>query len=517
MSKTFDNDKQLKFGIVLSYVQLILVVLIGMFYTPFAMSKLGTSEFGVYQTCKSAIEMLNFLTLGMNSGYIKFYTEYKRKGDDESIYKLNGLYLTLFIVMGAIALVLGLCLTNNLQYVFQYGLTASEIALAKSLMYVISINLFITFINLVFTSIISAHEKYIFLRLFTAIQTIASPLTSVLLLNFGLRSKAMAFTVLTINLCLLVIYFFYATKVLKQKFIFKNFEKGLLKSIFVFSSFLFINILVDSVNYQSGKVIVAAFAGSTEVAIYSVGALLLNYYMNMSLGISEVFTPRIHKLVLNTDDDKQNQRKAMTKFFTDIGRVQYMLLFLILSGFIFFGKPFLNMWVGEELGEGYIIAYWVTIILFVGNIVDLIQNVGIEFQRSQNKHMYAAIIYAIAAVINIFISILLVKQFGSIGAALGTSITMIASKGIIMNIVYDKSINIDVAYFWKNILRITISVSLALIYGICVLLFIDINGIVQLAIFGLIYVVLYCGSLWVIGMKQEEKELFLGLIKKKSN
>ena len=79
MNKTFDNDKQLKFGIVLSYVQLILVVLIGMFYTPFAMSKLGTSEFGVYQTCKSAIEMLNFLTLGMNSGYIKFYTEYRKK------------------------------------------------------------------------------------------------------------------------------------------------------------------------------------------------------------------------------------------------------------------------------------------------------------------------------------------------------------------------------------------------------------------------------------------------------
>ena len=514
MSKTFDNDKQLKFGIVLSYVQLILVVLIGMFYTPFAMSKLGTSEFGVYQTCKSAIEMLNFLTLGMNSGYIKFYTEYKRKGDDESIYKLNGLYLTLFVIMGAVALVLGLVLTNNLQYVFQYGLTASEIALAKSLMYVISINLFITFINLVFTSIISAHEKYIFLRLFTAIQTIASPLTSVLLLNFGLRSKAMACTVLTINLCLMVIYFFYATKVLKQKFIFKNFEKGLLKSIFVFSSFLFINILVDSVNYQSGKVIVAAVAGSTEVAIYSVGALLLNYYMNMSLGISEVFTPRIHKLVLSTDDDKQNQRKEMTRFFTDIGRIQYMLLFLILSGFVFFGKPFLSMWVGEELGDGYITAYYVTIILFLGNIVDLIQNVGIEFQRSQNKHMYAAVIYAIAAAINIVISIFLARAYGSIGAALGTSITMIVSKGVIMNVVYDKTINIDVAYFWKNILKITISVSLALIYGIIVLLFINIEGIVKLGIFGLIYVAIYCLSLWFVGMKQEEKEMFKGLFHK---
>ena len=512
MSK--DNNIQLKFGIVLSYIQLILVVLIGMFYTPFAISKLGTSEYGVYQTCKSAIEMLNFLTLGMNSGYIKFYTEYKKKEDNESIYKLNGLYLTLFIIMGAIALVLGLCLTNNLQYVFQYGLTYEEIILAKSLMKVISINLFITFINLVFTSIISAHEKYIFLRLFTAIQTIASPLTSVLLLNFGLKSRAMAYTVLTINLILLVIYFFYTTRVLKQKFVFKNFEKGLLKSIFVFTSFLFINILVDSVNYQSGKVIVAAFAGSTEVAIYSVGALLLNYYMNMSLGISEVFTPRIHKLVLSTEDDKQNQRKAMTKFFTDIGRIQYMLLFLILSGFIFFGKPFLNMWVGDELGSGYITAYWVTIILFVGNIVDLIQNVGIEFQRSQNKHMYAAIIYAIAAVINIIISIFLAKAFGSIGAALGTSVTMIISKGLIMNVVYDKSINIDVKYFWKNILKITISVSLALIYGIIVFIFVDIEGIVSLGLFGLIYVVIYLLSLWFVGMKQEEKDLFLGLFHK---
>ena len=516
MANNGENNAQLKFGIILSYVQLVLVVLVGLFYTPYAMSHLGTSEYGVYQTCKSAIEMLNFLTLGMNSGYIKFYTEYRKKDDEEAIHKLNGLYLTLFIILGSIALLLGICLTNNLNMVFENGLTPSEIALAKSLMYIISINLFITFINLVFTSIISAHEKYIFLRLFTAIQTLASPFISVLLLNFGYRSKAMACTVLTINICLMVVYFIYVTKVLKQKFIFKNYEKGLLKSIFVFTSFLFVNILVDLVNYQSGKVIVAAFIGSEEAAIYSVGALLLNYYMNMSLGISEVFTPRIHKLVLSTDDDKQKQRQAMTKFFTDIGRIQYMLLFLVLSGFVFFGKPFISIWLKDSLNDTYSIntAYWITVILFVGNIVDLIQNVGIEFQRSQNKHMYAAVIYAIAAVINVVISIVLVKRFGAIGAALGTSITMIASKGIIMNIVYDKTININVAYFWKNILWLTLSVILALIFGVCVMIFVDISSKVSLVVFGLVYVVIYLLSLWFIGMNSSEKELVLHFFKK---
>ena len=518
MAKTFDENKQLKFGIVLSYVQLILVVLIGMFYTPYAIEKLGTSEYGVYQSCKGAIEMLNFLTLGMNSGYIKFFTEYKRKHDEESIYKLNGLYLTLFVIMGAVALALGLFLTNNLQYVFQYGLTAEEIVLAKSLMYVISINLFITFINLVFSSIISAHEKYIFLRLFTAIQTIASPLISVLLLTYGLKSKAMSLTVLTINICLLIVYIIYTTRVLKQKFIFKNFEKGLIKSIFIFTSFLFINILVDSVNYQSGKVIVAAVAGSEEAAIYAVGALLLNYFMNLSLGISEVFTPRIHKLVLSTDDDKQKQRKAMTTFFTDIGRIQYMLLFLVLSGFVFFGKPFCNMWLKTFDDPSCIeSAYLVTVILFVGNIVDLIQNVGIEFQRSQNKHMYAAIIYAVAAAINVVLTIILARYYGSVGAALATCITMIISKGIIMNYVYDKLINIDTKFFWNNILKITISVIPALCFGFAVKFFMNIQGLISLVVFGVIYVVLYCMSLWIVGMRQEEKDMVLAIFHKKKS
>ena len=514
MSKTYNNDKQLKFGVVLSYVQLLLTVLIGIFYTPFAISRLGTSEYGVYQTCKSAIEMLNFLTLGLNSGYIKFYTEYKRNDDNEKIYKLNGLYLTLFIVMGSIALLLGLFLTNNLQYVFKYGLTTEEITLAKTLMYIISINLFITFINLVFTSIISAHERYIFLRFFAAIQTILSPLISVLLLNYGLKSKALAYTILTINLCLLFIYLLYTTKVLKQKFIFKNFERGLIKSIFIFTSFIFILLLVDSINYQSGKVIVAAVAGSNEAAIYSIGALLLNYYMTMSVGISQVFTPRIHKLVLSTNDDKQKQRAAMTDFFTKIGRIQYALLFLVLSGFLFFGKPFIKMWVGDEFGNSYIKAYLVTLLLFIGIIVDLIQNVGIEFQRSQNKHKYSAIMYAIAAIINVVLCVVVARKYGSVGAALCTCITMIISKGLVMNIIYDKLININIKYFWKNIYQITVSVFLALIFGIVIMLFVNIDSLYELVLYGGIYVIIYLTSLWLFGMNNDEKQLIIKIFNK---
>ena len=513
MNNTLKNDKQLKFGIILSYVQLILVVLIGIIYTPFELAKLGTSEYGVYQTCKSTIEMLSFLTLGMNSGYIKFYTKYKKDNDEESVYKLNGLYLTIFIILGTIALILGLLLTNNLGFIFENGLTLDEIVLAKSLMRIISINLFVTFINLIFASIISAHEKFIFLRLFTAIQTIASPLINVFLLSYGYRSKVLACTILVINILLLVAYIIYTLKVLKQKFIFKNYEKGIIKGIFAFSSLLFINVIVDSINFQSGKIIVASTAGSTEAAIYSVGALLLNYFMTMSFGISQVFTPRVHKMVALSDDNK-NKRQEMTLFFTSVGRIQYMILFMVLSGFVFFGLPFLKIWLSRSISDPEMIkeAYFVTLILLFGCIVDLIQNVGIEFQRSQNKYIYSTVVYAVMAIINVVLSIYLAKIYGALGAAIGSAITMIISKGFIMNIIYHKIINIDVTYFWMNILKITLSVMPSLIYGVCVMTLVSMNSIISFVSFGFGYIAIYLISLWFVGMNREEKVIILHLL-----
>lgn len=88
---------QLKTGSFLSYLQMLLSVIIGLVYTPLMIRTLGQSEYGLYNTVTSTISVLTLLSLGFNSGYIRYYARYKKNNDSISIFKLNGLFFLIFL------------------------------------------------------------------------------------------------------------------------------------------------------------------------------------------------------------------------------------------------------------------------------------------------------------------------------------------------------------------------------------------------------------------------------------
>ena len=153
---------QLKAGSLLSYLQMALSVIVGLLYTPIMIRLLGQNEYGLYNTVASTISMLSILSLGFNSSYIRYFAKYKHNNDKESIYRLNGLFLSIFIIIGVIAFVCGMFLSFNLELVFKQGLTTHEYGIAKILMILLTVNLSLSFPMSVFSSIISAHERYVF-------------------------------------------------------------------------------------------------------------------------------------------------------------------------------------------------------------------------------------------------------------------------------------------------------------------------------------------------------------------
>ena len=159
------KTNQLKVGSILSYVQMGLSIVVGLAYTPIMIRLLGQSEYGLYNTVSSTISMLSLLSLGFNSSYIRYFSKYKAENDEISIQKLNGLFLIIFGIIGLVALLCGAFLSFNLNLVFDEGLTGEEYRIAKVLMLLLTVNLAISFPMSVFQNIISAHERYIFLKL----------------------------------------------------------------------------------------------------------------------------------------------------------------------------------------------------------------------------------------------------------------------------------------------------------------------------------------------------------------
>lgn len=501
------STNQLKWGSFLTYGQMALSIIIGLIYTPFMIRTLGQSEYGLYNTVSSTISMFSLLNLGFSSGYIRYYAIYKRDNDNEKIYRLNGLFAVIFGIIAVIALVGGLVLSFNLDWVFSSGLTAEEYSKARVLMLFMTVNMALSFLMTVVRNIITSHERFIFLRVISMITTVVSPLINVPLLLMGFKSVGLVVSAVSLSLLTDIIQCVYVFKILKAKFKFNKFEKKLFKSLFAYTAFIAINLIIDQINWNIDKLILARYKGTAVVAVYSVGYSLYSYYMSFSTAISSVFAPRIHKIVNATRDNLKKQREELTDLFARVGRIQFLILALIASGVVFFGKPFiLNIWAGK----GYEDSYYVALLLIIPSSISLIQNLGIEIQRAKNLHQFRSIAYFAMALVNLVLSIILCQKYGAVGSAIGTAISLVLANGLIMNIYYHKKCEIDIISFWKSILKQCKGLIIPFIVGILIVKFIDLNSIVMFIGSIVVYVVIYCVFQWFLGMNDYEKGLIKG-------
>ena len=497
------NVNQLKAGAVISYLQIAIHIIIGLIYTPMMIRLLGQSEYGLYNTVASTISMLSILRLGFNNSYIRYYAIYKKEDDQLSINRLNGLFLIFFSIIGGIALACGIFLSENLSLVFSNGLTAAEYDIAKILMLLLTVNLAISFPMSVFSNIITAHERFVFLKSLEILKTVLGPMVTLPLLLLGFRSIAMVIVTISVSLIVDVVYVIYVIFVLKNKFVFAKPEAGLFKDLFVYTSFIAIELIVDQVNWNVDKVLLARYKGTAMVSIYSVGYSLYTYYQSFSSAISGVFTPRVHKIV-NSKTEQSVQRKELTELFTKVGRIQFLILALFASGIVFYGKYFITkIWAGQDYSE----SYYVAVLLVLSSSIALIQNVGIEIQRAEYKHQFRSIVYFVMAMINFVVSIILCKKYGAIGSAVGTALSLVLANGIIMNIYYHLHCNIDVLYFWKQIGRMSVGLVIPIAFGVAMNMLCYDTSILLYFFKIVLYVIVYVLSMWFIGMNDYEKNL----------
>lgn len=494
-----------KAGVFLSYAGELVKILVSLVYTPIMLRLLGQSEYGLYQLVYSVVSYLSLLSLGFGSSYLRFYSRYKAQKDEDGVAKLNGMFMIIFCSISVICVLCGIIMLGNIRSIFGSGLTDGEYETARILMGLLVINLALTFPNSVFNCSITAHEQFLFQKLLILLQNIFSPFLTLPLLIMGYGSIGMVSVTTFLTFAVLISNMFYCFKKLHIRFSFRGLQVGLLKEMWVFTFFIFLNQIIDQVNWSVDKFLLGRFAGTTAVAVYGVGGQINTLYLQFSTSISNVFVPKVNRIVAETDDNKQ-----LTRLFTKVGRVQFMVLGLILSGFIFLGKPFIDAWAGNGYGASYTVA----LLLVIPVTVPLIQNLGIEIQRAKNMHKARAVVYLAIAIANVFISIPLIKIMGPVGAALGTAISLIAGNIIFMNWYYHDRIGMNMFYFWKEIAKFIPALIVPCVIGIFFMKFVNITGLVKLGVFAIIYTAVYGISMYLLGMNNEEKQLVIEPIKK---
>lgn len=499
------KTNQIKIGIILSYVSIGIKILIELLYTPLMLRLLGQSEYGLYQLAYSTVSYLSLLSLGFGSAYIRYYSRYQVRKEYENIARLNGLFLIVFIFIGVISIIVGSVLVINVNILFGSSLSAIEVNKTKTLMMFLVLNLAITFPASVFQSYITAKEQFLFQRVINILTIILNPFLCLPILLMGYKSISLVIISTFLTITSLVINIWFCINKIEMRFMFSKLKFNLLKEIAGFSLFILINQVIDQINWNLDKFILGIYNGTVGVAVYSLGSTINNMYLQFSTSISMVFTPRVNKIVSCGDGDKE-----LTKLFTKIGRIQFLILLYILIGYISIGKQFMIIWGGASYGD----SYYVTLCLIIPVTIPLIQNIGIEIQRAKNMHQFRSYVYFLIAVVNVLISIPLCKLYGPIGSAFGTAISLTIGNVLLMNWYYHYKLGINIKYFISQILPLFRGLILPITFGIITTTYINISTLLSIAIWGIAYSFIYCTSIWLLAMNSYEKKLVISLINK---
>lgn len=492
------EKNQVKLGAILSYLSLGVTNIIGILYTPIMLRILGQSEYGLYTLSNSIVGYLGVLNFGLGNAIIRYTAKYKAQGDREGEYKLNGMFMVIYSLLGVLVFVLGTLFIFKADIIFSNSLTASELGTMKILLPLMVFNLAISFPFAIFESIIVAYEQFVFPKVMGIIRSLINPMIMIPLLFMGYKSVAMTVLSTILNLICIGLNVYYCFKVLKIKIVFKNFDYSLLKEIGIYSFFIFLNLIVDRIYWGTDQFILGAMVSSSAVAIYAVGSQFNMYYMAFSTAMSNVFLPKITKMVTLKATDKE-----ISDLFIKIGRLQFIILGFILSGFILVGKEFIKLWAGN----GYDAAFYIAIVVMIPLTIPLIQNLGISILQAKNKHKFRSTMYLVIAVLNILLTLILAKTLGGFGAALSTGVSFFIGNILIINVYYYKKINIDIPRFWREISKIGLTIVTSIIVVINIDKVLGTTGITHILTRAILLATIYGVVMWNFVMNEYEKNL----------
>ena len=499
-----NNMNQLKTGALLNYVIILLNTLVGLLYTPYMLRMMGQSEYGIYSLAASVISYLTILDLGFGNAVVRYTAKYRAEGKQTEQYELFGMFFILYIVIGVIAFLAGLGLFFNVDSMFGDTMTALELDRARTMMLLLVFNLAFTFPMSIFGSIITAYERFVFPRVINIVRILLNTLVMICLLSMGYRAVAMVVVQTVFNVLTLVLNYIYCRKRLKIKMYFRKFKWGFLKEVAIYSFWIFLNVIMDRIYWSTGQFVLGAFVGTVAVAVFAVAIQLQHLYMQFSSAISGIFLPKVTGMVA-----KSNDRNAISELFIRTGRIQYIVMALILSGFIVFGYQFIALWAGP----GYEDAYVICLLFFTSLVIPLIQNLGVTILQARNQMKFRSLLYIVIAVIALAFQIVLAKQYGGIGCAVAVAGALFLGQGVIMNVYYYKKQDINIFVFWKEILKMSVVPVAVTCISILIVRSCDIDSWGELFAAMLLFVSVYIPLFWRFSMNEYEKNLMKSPLK----
>ena len=497
---------QRKIGFVLSYVSIFISSIVGVLFTPYMISTLGKTEYGLYQLLYATIGYFALLDFGLGSTLTRFIIKYKSEQDEEKVNSVIAISVKIYCLIAFVAMLIVTIFSLNLDFVFPGTINSENLDYAQKLFFLMGATTALSLISHALSGIQTAEEKYVYIKGVYIARQLVRVVIAVILLQFNIGAMAIVVTDFIVTAALLILDILFCKIALKVQLFKGKWNSSLAKSLFSFSFFVFLQIVITQSNTSVSRMLLGVFSTLEIVAMYGVITQLSQIFSSISNVVCGVTFPQISRVVFSKPD-----KKILTNCCAQYSRYQLLISAPLLGGFLLLGKTFMSLWVPEYDST----ALWVcTLIIAFPEIMATVQGTIFHVMKAKNLQKMRSLILFGVMVVNIVLTVFLINVTSVYGPAIGTCVSFVIGNLILSNIYYHKKVGINIFLYIKNLLKgIFPAWLLSIVIGIPIVM-IPIGGWIGFILKGFLYVTDYCCLVLLIGLNKSEKKLLKQLCSK---
>jgi O-antigen/teichoic acid export membrane protein len=427
-----------------NWVGYVVNIAVSFFLAPFMVHSLGDAGYGIWVLVGSLTGYLGILDMGLRPAIVKFVARYKTLGDDLMVNRIVNTTLVVLSIAAAIVFLASLVL--SLFFVDLFKIPDEFHGQFQLIVIIVGLNLAAGFPFSVLGSLLAAIERF---DLGNAVQVLVFLVRAALIVVFLKLGGGL------VAVGLIVLAASTTEFLLKARLSLKHFPKLEISSRFAdrdtfkliagFSSYTFIMNVASRLSFQTDAIVIGAMLSAEAITSFSIGSTMVDYLFTLISYMSTTLLP-----LASAFDAQQNFEKLRQLLI--IGTKYCVAVILPISfAYLVLGETFINLWMGPQYGPT---SAKVLVILTCGYFGFLSQSVANVIFHGLGKLKYIAYLNISLAVVNLGLSIVLVKWLGAYGSALGTAIPLTIIGLIIYPIYICRTVKLGILqYVGKAYLR----------------------------------------------------------------
>jgi O-antigen/teichoic acid export membrane protein len=381
---------------------------ISLLMMPFIVHTLGDRLYGLWALVATLLGYYGLLDFGLTPAVCQHIAVALGRDDREACNGVVAASLRFFLLVAALVLLLSGVVAACAPLFAQ---RAGDAALFSQIILILGVSTAFSFPSRVFTGFLIANLRY---DLMVGAELVALALRtclilSVLLLGYGLVAMAWAtfaggFTAMLLQAGLTVRKYPWLRLRLSAP------GAGVTRSLASYSVFSFAGQLSDRLRFQADPIVVSMFVGLAAVTHYRIAGILAQQFIVLTVAVTGVFAPLLSRLY------GAGNIEGMRAIFYFATKISICVATFLGFGLIAWGRPFILRWMGPV----YLDAYAPLVILTLAITFDLWQAPSVDLLYAIAKHRAYACLNCVEGVLNLGLSLWLVRHYGIVGVALGT-------------------------------------------------------------------------------------------------